>query len=143
MKPALKFLWITGLLTTLVFIRMYEATLFYDPFLLFFQKSYTNSTIPEFNSFKLIVSHIFRYGLNTIISLLILWVLFKKQQFIKVSGYLYLLLLLILLPVYVMLLHTFSESYLLIIFYIRRFLIQPLLIFILIPAFYYQLKFSD
>ncbi len=130
-----------GLVFLLVLIRMYESKLFYDPFLDYFKESFIKKDVPEFDSGKLLLHQVIRYGINTFISLVLLKVIFKKNQYVKVSGFLFLVMLLILLPVYFFLLHNNPESNLLTIFYIRRFLIHPLLVFILIPAFYYQMKF--
>jgi exosortase F-associated protein len=56
----------------LVIIRAYEDALFYDPFLNFYKKDYHNLSLPETNSFKLFMGILYRYFLNSILSLAII-----------------------------------------------------------------------
>jgi len=109
----------------LILIRAFENELFYDPFITFFKLEFKKITAPEFNFFKLLLNHVYRYSLNAGISLIILYVFFKDRQVVKLSAILYGVLFIILINIYFYLIAC-------------RFLIQPLLIFILIPAFYYQ-----
>ncbi len=141
MKKAVKLALITLPIICLILVRMFEDLLFYDPFLTYFNESFRQELVPDFNGIRLFFNHLFRFFLNTGISLWLLWLLFKNLQFIKIAGFLYLILFVILLPVYFVLISSDLETHTLITFYIRRFLIQPILVFILIPAFFYQLKF--
>ena len=122
----------------LIMIRAFEDNLFYDPFIVFFQEEFEKISIPEFDNFSLLMSHVFRYFLNTIISLAILFVFFKDWQIIKLSTILYSTLFIVLVVLYFYFINFNLEDNYFTTFYIRRFLIQPLLIFILIPAFYYH-----
>jgi len=61
----------------LVLIRHFEASLFYDPLLLFFEQEYISCAIPQLDSIKLFANVALRFLMNTSLSLLILWVLFK------------------------------------------------------------------
>lgn len=142
MKRWLKFFWSALLILLLVAIRMFEDTLFYDPFLSYFEHGFYQSAIPEFDGLLLFFNHLFRYTLNLIVSLLLLWVLFKNRQFVKISVILYTILFFVLFIAYLFLIEYNLADHHLLTFYTRRFLIQPLLIFILIPAFYYQIKIS-
>lgn len=126
------------LTSLLVLIRMFQNELFYDPLLSYFKSDYSNLPIPEINSFKFIGNVSLRFFMNSFISLAILWVLFKDKGIIKLSSILYVVFFLILLLSLSYLLFYSESKNLFTIFYVRRFLIQPLLLLVLIPAFYFQ-----
>jgi exosortase F-associated protein len=119
----------------LVSVRIFQRVLFYDPLLAFFET--TKKELPPYESGKLYLSLIFRYAVNSAISLGILWVVFKDRAVVKLSALLMLLFFVVLLGVFAVVLNTDNPS-LLIIFYIRRFLIHPLFLILFLPAFYYQ-----
>ena len=129
---------LVGLLVLLlVLIRAYENVLFYDPYLTFFENDYLYIDSPRREVLKLVLSTTFRFLLNTGISLGILYLIFKDKSIIKFS-------ILIFTVAYVFLLILFlyfvikpnQEDYYLF-FNIRRFLIQPIGLILLLPAFYY------
>ena len=125
----------------LIIVRIFQHDLFYDPFLLYFKNSYLNNTsIPELDWFKMTLFLFLRYSINTIISLLIIYTIFKKIDLIKFSISIYLISFLILTPIYYYYISIEFEGGYLAAFYVRRFLIQPLLLFLLVPAFFYQQK---
>ncbi len=124
------------LVFALALIRFFESKLFYDPFLLFFKSEFQNKPLPEYNSFKLYLNLSFRYFLNSIISLGIIYVLFQSKPILKLSLWLYLLFFVILIVLLFVEINFFKDYLLL--FYTRRFLIQPLFLILFIPAFYYQ-----
>ena len=124
----------------LVLIRVFENELFYDPYLLFFQDDYLRMDYPNREVFKLTLFTTFRYFLNSVISLGIIYVIFKDRSMIKFAGILYLIAYVILLILFLyFVLNPRQEDYL-IFFYIRRFLIQPIFLLLLLPAFYYYKK---
>lgn len=137
-KHKRRFFFIALALLGLIFIRTFEDQLFYDPFLSFFKTDYQNKPLPYFNQFLLFLNLLFRYALNTVLSLVIIRVLFNEKQLMIFSGYLFLFLFLVLVTIFFGLLHFSNQSDYLILFYIRRFLIQPLFLVLFIPAFYYQ-----
>lgn len=122
-------------------IRIFENQLFYDPFLNYF-KSENFSIYPEFDSLKLYFSLFLRYFINSIISLAILYVIFKDILLVKFSAYLFFIFFIILIISFWIVLNYFDESQKMILFYIRRFIIQPIFILLFIPGFYFQ-KQSD
>lgn len=124
------------LVFVLALIRFFESKLFYDPFLSFFKSEFQNKSLPEYNSFKLYLNLSFRYFLNSIISLGIIYVLFQSKPILKLSLWLYLLFFVILIVLLFVEINFFKDYLLL--FYTRRFLIQPLFLILFIPAFYYQ-----
>ena len=73
----------------LVLIRAYEDSLFYDPFLDYFKGDYYNLPIPEIDNVRFLVGLLFRYFLNTVLSLSIIYVLFKDIDAVKFASVLY------------------------------------------------------
>ncbi|NNM22759.1 MAG: exosortase F system-associated protein [Flavobacteriaceae bacterium] len=124
----------------LVLVRAFETHLFYDPLIVFFKVDHSTEALPAFDSVKLILNVALRFGLNTLISLGILWVLFQKREILKVATGLYVVVYLILLIAFIWLLQSSEEGGHLALFYVRRFLIQPVFLLLLIPAFYFQKK---
>lgn len=141
MKKWLKIVLVSLLLLLLVAIRYFENELFYDPFIRFFRSEHNTEPIPAFDVAKMFLNIAFRYILNMLVSLAILWVVFRNGGILKVSAVLYSVLFFVLFAVYIFLIYTSNGGTdHLILFYIRRFLIQPLFLFILLPAFYFQRK---
>lgn len=138
LKNKSKIGWSLFLLLLLVLIRTFEETLFYDPFLEYYKDEYSQMAFPKFNVFKLFFSLGMRFYLNTVISLMLLYVIFKDKQIIKFTALLYVILGSILMISFLFILTFFAEESKMTLFYIRRFLIQPIFILLFIPAFYYQ-----
>jgi len=138
MKNYLKFLLLIFLVGLLVLIRVFENDLFYDPYLLFFQNDYLYIDSPRREVFKLTMFTSLRYLMNTLISLAILFVVFKDKNIIKFSAIIYTISFvgLILLFLYFVMDPKREQYYLF--FNIRRFLIQPIILLLLLPAFYYN-----
>ena len=141
-KNKLKVIYTSVLILLLVLIRLFENQLFYDPFLNYFKREYYSLPFPKFNVFKLFFSLGFRFYLNMVISLGLLYVLFDDRKIVKFSIFLFMLLGSILLISFFFVLTFFGEESKMTLFYIRRFLIHPILILLFIPGFYYQKKMS-
>ncbi len=129
--------WSLFLILLLILIRAFEETLFYDPFLDYFKSEYSQLTFPKINIIKLFFSLGMRFYLNSMISLALLYVIFKDKQIVKFTALLYMVLGSILMISFMFTLTFFSHEKMTL-FYIRRFLIQPIFILLFIPAFYYQ-----
>lgn len=133
-----KYIWITIAVVGLAAIRYFEDYLFYDPYLQFFKNDYLYIDSPRRETFKLTMFTTLRYIMNTAISLGIIYVVFKDKGMVKFSLYIYGLAYLFLLAAFLyFVINPRQEDYYLF-FNIRRFLIQPLIIIILLPAFYYH-----
>ena len=132
-----KVLLLIGCAFGIVLIRLFEDQLFYDPFLQFFKQDFKNKTLPNFDVVKLFFGILFRYSLNTIFSLAILYLLFPQRSLLKFPTQLFVLFFVVLSLLFFCFLFFFTPDYM-ILFYLRRFLIQPLLLILFIPAFYYQ-----
>ena len=126
------------LVALLMLIRGFENKLFYDPFLDYFKNDFEDLPLPNFNSFQLFLGLLFRYTLNTIISLGIIYVLFKEIQMVKFVFVLYCFFFTILIVAFFCIVYFNGEHNNLLLFYIRRFLIQPIFVLLFVPAFYFQ-----
>jgi len=139
------------LVGVLMLIRGFEETLFYDPLTPFFKSVQSYNGLPEFEALKLLLNVMLRFLLNTAVSLGILWIIFRNKDIIKLSGLMYGVLFAVLFAVFCYLILSKSApnvsgeilsetNNFMGLFYVRRFLIQPLFLLILIPAFYFQKK---
>ncbi|MCX7551814.1 exosortase F system-associated membrane protein [Xanthomarina sp. F2636L] len=138
MNKLLKYISFFVLVCLLVSIRVFEEQLFYDPYLAFFKNDYLYIDSPRQEVLKLAASTTLRYVLNTIISLGILFVLFKDRSILKFSTLIYSIAYVVFMSLFLyFVINPRQEDYYLF-FNVRRFLIQPLIALLLIPAFYYH-----
>ena len=138
MHKVTKYILLSLLFLLLILIRFFEDTLFYDPYLTFFENDYLYVDSPRREVLKLVSFTTLRYAINTVISLAILFVVFKDKSIIKFSGIIYLVAYLLLMLVYLyFVINPRQEDYYLF-FNVRRFLIQPIILILLLPAFYYH-----
>jgi exosortase F-associated protein len=124
----------------LVLVRAYENSLFYDPFLEYFKKDFNNLPLPQYNPLYLVIGLAFRYGLNSLLSLGIIYSVFKDVNMIKFVSILYTLFFVFLMFSFFLIIYVYENQNNMMLFYIRRFLIQPIFVLLFIPAFYYQMK---
>ncbi|WP_243472816.1 exosortase F system-associated membrane protein [Winogradskyella sp. MH6] len=125
------------LLLVLVAIRGFEDYLFYDPYLTFFENDYLYMDNPRREVAKLVFYTSLRYVLNTFASLGILYFVFNDKVMIKFTTLLYVIAyVLLLIPFLYFVINPRQEDYYLF-FNVRRFLIQPIGLILLLPAFYY------
>ena len=118
-------------------IRFFEDYLFYDPYLQFFKSDYLYIDSPRRETFKLTLFTSMRYWLNSAISLLIIWLALREKDMIRFGTLVYFVAFVILLALFLyFVINPRQEDYYLF-FNIRRFLIQPVILLILLPAFYY------
>ena len=118
-------------------IRFFEDSLFYDPLIAFFRSDYLLGIIPPMNMAELMIHLSIRYALNSAISLGIIYIAFQNRSMLKFSVILYVLLYLGAVSAFIFLVLNIEREHYLALFYIRRFLIHPLFLLILLPAFYY------
>ena len=126
------------LVLVLASIRIFEEALFYDPYLIYFKADFTNFPLPIVEKMRLFCSLIFRYFLNSIVSITFIHIAFKDINFTKFSAVLYGILLIILFLTFFIVLEFYAENNKMTLFYIRRFLIQPLLLLLFIPGYLIQ-----
>jgi exosortase F-associated protein len=125
------------LLGAIVSIRLYELDLFYDPLNEYFHGNFQALPFPEIDIWKLMLSNSLRFLLNSSISLGVLWLLYKSAAFVKAGLWVYLFTFIILSAALIILLQLDSSLAKMALFYTRRFLIHPLLLFILVAGCYY------
>jgi len=137
MHKLIKFGLLTILAGLLILVRVFEDQLFYDPFLAFFENDYLYLDSPRRETFKLTMFTVLRYVINTVISLAILFIVFRDKGIIKFSILIYTISLIILILLFLyFVINPRQEDYYLF-FNLRRFLIQPIILLLLIPAFFY------
>lgn len=124
----------------LISVRLLENKLFYDPFLDFFKGNYKVNEIPKFVWEKLIISHFFRFLLNLFFSALVIHFMFLNKKWTLQAVVLITVAFLFFFPIYLWCLYTKMEIGYLFTFSVRRFIIQPIILLLIIPIFYYRKK---
>lgn len=138
MSKITKYGWLIFLFGLLILIRWFEDELFYDPYLQFFKNDYLYIDNPRREVLKLTLFTTLRYCLNSVISIAILFVFFKDKGIVKFSTIIYALAFFILVAIYLyFVINPKQEDYYMF-FNVRRFLIQPIILILLLPAFYYH-----
>jgi len=122
----------------LVGVRAFVEPFFYDPLIHYFKNESLTKTIPELNLSFYFWNLFLRYSLNSILSLVIIYLIFKNIKTVLFSLKFYVISFFVLCFILFLLLNFEDLANNLLIFYVRRFLIQPLFLFILVFAFYYQ-----
>ncbi|WP_299521311.1 exosortase F system-associated protein [Winogradskyella sp.] len=132
-----RYIFVVVLIFVLIAIRSFEDYLFYDPYLKFFENDYLYIDNPRREVVKLVFFTSLRFLLNTLASLGILYLIFNDKVMIKFSVLLYAIAyVLLLVPFLYFVINPKQEDYYLF-FNVRRFLIQPIGLILLLPAFYY------
>ncbi|WP_298526504.1 exosortase F system-associated protein [uncultured Christiangramia sp.] len=137
MKKRYRIILISFMVLLLAAIRFFEDSLFYDPLIAFFRSDYLLGIIPPMNMAELMIHLSIRYALNSAISLGIIYIAFQNRSMLKFSVILYALLYLGAVSAFIFLVLNIEREHYLALFYVRRFLIHPLFLLILLPAFYY------
>jgi len=140
MKKRVKIPILVLLFGLLILVRAYGTEIFYDPFIEYFKNDYLDTSIPNYNPFKLWLHIFLRYLVNMLISLVIIFVTFQKKGLVRFSVKFYIAAFIVLGISYFILLQFEMLNGHLFTFYVRRFLIHPIFVLILLPAFYYQKK---
>mgnify|MGYP003632364419 CR=1 FL=1 len=92
MSKTVRIILVFVLFVLLFLVRAYEMQLFYDPLIDYFQNDYLYRSIPEINSWHLVVDMLYRYSINSVISLGIIHLIFQNKKNLKFSGFLIILL---------------------------------------------------
>lgn len=122
----------------IVSVRIFEDVLFYDPFLNYFHDATKNAKFPDFEWTRLILSHLFRFVLNLVSSCIIIHFVFKNKDWTIQGAILISIVFFITFPIYLYCINSRFEIGYLFSFYMRRFVIQPLILLLIIPLFYYR-----
>lgn len=143
MSKWVKIILIGLLFLMLIGVRYFASRMLYDPFIEYFKQDYLSKPMPQYDGIKLFTNLLIRYSINTIISIAILWVAFEKMRYIRFSVKFYLIAFVFLSFAYFAILNSeFIYGYRLA-YYIRRFIIHPLFILLLLPAFYFFDRHPD
>ena len=137
MKILSWFLVIVGVVG-LVSVRALEDKIFYDPFLNYFHEANKNLSFPPFEWGKLIAGHLFRFILNLFFSCVIIHFIFKNKEWTIQGALLITIIFAITFPIYLYCIYDRFEIGYLFSFYMRRFVIQPLILLLIVPMFYYR-----
>ena len=124
----------------LISVRFLEDKIFYDPFLEFFKADYKVAQVPDFIWGKLILSHFFRFALNLIFSAIVVHFIFLNKKWTIQAVFLMAVAFLFFFPIYLWCLYSKMEIGYLFTFSVRRFVIQPIILLLIIPIFYYRKK---
>jgi len=127
-------------LIAIVALRFFEDQLFYDPFLKYFKSNYAQKPLPEIESFQYFLNLGYRFSINSLLSLAILALLFQDIKIVKFSGILLIFLFVLLTIALFLVLNLNENPHKMSVFYLRRFLIQPLFLLLFIPGFYFHKK---
>ncbi|MEP1488842.1 MAG: exosortase F system-associated protein [Algibacter sp.] len=138
MNKPLKYILIFIGFGLLILIRFFEHELFYDPYLTFFENDYLYIDNPRREVFKVTAFTALRYVLNTVVSLGVLYVAFKDKSIITFSVLVYAVSFFILMVLYLYFVVNPKQEDYYMFFNMRRFLIQPIILILLLPAFYYH-----
>lgn len=138
MKKSTSIFLIVILLVVLIGVRAFLEPFFYDPLNAYFKSDALTKALPELDLSTYFLNIFSRYTLNSIVSLAIIYLIFRniKTLFFSIKFYVISFLVLCLLLFFLLNFESLANN--LSIFYVRRFLIQPLFLFILVFAFYYQ-----
>ena len=138
MNAYIKLILFLFLILLLFLVRAFSAELFYDPLIEYFRNDYLYTKMPEVDLWHLVIDMLFRYVINSTLTLLIIWILFYRKDYVKFTGFFLMTAFIFLIILFVILIRDQFESGYLLPFYIRRFIIHPLFLLILLPAFYFQ-----
>ncbi|MFQ3296260.1 MAG: exosortase F-associated protein [Polaribacter sp.] len=138
MNTYIKLILFLFLILLLFLVRAFSAELFYDPLIEYFRNDYLYTKMPEVDLWHLVIDMLFRYVINSTLTILIIWVLFYRKDYVKFTCFFLMTAFIFLIILFVILIRDQFESGYLLPFYIRRFIIHPLFLLILLPAFYFQ-----
>jgi len=127
----------------LILIRAFASRLFYDPFIAYFKNDYLYKSFPPINFLHFFLNLAFRYSLNAILSVLIIYIAFMNKKLVKFSIPFFIIAFIILSASLIGLLTLKNQPSYLLVFTIRRFLIHPVFLLLLLPVFYIFKKNGD
>jgi exosortase F-associated protein len=88
----------------------------------------------------LVLNKLLRYIVNDMAALALIWVLFQRRDFLRFSFWVLLFGLIVLLPVYFVGYFYFTDTLGITLSYLHRLVMNPTLMMLLIPLFYFQQK---
>ncbi|SHH86819.1 exosortase F system-associated membrane protein [Wenyingzhuangia marina] len=140
MKRGIRFILIMLLFFCFILVRAYQVALFYDPLNHYFANDYLYLPLPDVDKSRLFVSYLSRYLINSLISFAILKIAFPHRSFIRTIATFYALAFVLLSSILFSLMIFKIDVGYLFPFYIRRFIIHPVFIIVLLPFIYLMRK---
>lgn len=104
---------------------------------------YTSDYSTVNDPFAYTVNKIFRYLLNDLFGISIIYGLFGEKKYVRFAFYVLLFGLFILLPIYLTIFFLQPEGFTSMLGHLHRIVLNPVLMMLLIPAFYYQKKMAS
>lgn len=129
---------IVTLVFLIILVRAFENQLFNDPLLEFFKKDFSSLSLPDVSNYAYFIVLFFRYAINTMLSLGVIYFVFNEIELVKLSLVLYLLFFALLIIGFFTVANISYENQKWHLFYIRRFIIQPIFLLLFVAGFYYQ-----
>lgn len=121
----------------LALVYVLQKKLFYDPFLDFIYNPISDN-YPDLEVGKYVFSKLFRFLLNDGLAIVIIYGIFGPGKYVKFATYILLFGLVVLLPVYLVLVIFFYPETYAFLNHLHRLVLNPVLMMLLIPAFYSQ-----
>ncbi len=121
----------------LVLIRNFQSSLFYDPFLEYFANDAADKVLPNYDAFTLYANVMLRYAINATISIVIIALVFWNKSITISAIKVYTVLGIVVMMVYIVMIENHFPMGEKVLFFMRRLLIQPLVLLILLPAYYF------
>lgn len=103
---------------------------------------YTSDYESITNNTAFIVNKVFRYLLNDGFAIMIIYALFEERKYVQFSIWVLLFGLFILLPAYLAIFLLRPEGFSSMLGHFHRIILNPVLMMMLIPAFYYQKTYA-
>lgn len=125
-------------LLLLVAVRLLERRFFDDGLIVFFEHDYLKDALPSLSITRTLLTDSIRFWLNALLSIFILYLYFKQKGLLKFLLIFYAVAYGAGIVSMYFALQNYHTGHYLLLFYVRRFLIQPLLLFLLLPALWYQ-----
>jgi exosortase F-associated protein len=127
-------------LVGLIAVYVLQNQIFYDPF-----KGYPMiaGKLPEdYQPWTYSIQKVIRYLLNDGFALAIIYALFQERKYMQFAVYVFLFGLIVLLPLYLVLFNFYSEQTYTYLNHLHRLVLNPVLMMLLIPAFFYQKRLA-
>lgn len=104
--------------------------------------NYTSDFV-ERDNFPFVINKVGRYLLNDLFTIAIIYGLFYEKKYLRFAFAVLLFGLIFLLPIYLFLYLSQPEGFSSLIGHLHRLVLNPVLMMLLIPAFFYQKKLQD
>lgn len=122
----------------LILVRFLGKKFMYDPLTPYFSHpDYSSNTFPEIDKVIYSFNLLIKYSINSLLSVGILYFLYQKREYITISLGAFAVLFPIAIGILLYAVYSPPYNYTLILF-ARRILMHPVLLLILIPAFFFQ-----